>query len=382
MHPLLARTNRLGIYVLSWVPISILIAYLVRSSGQLTWLTALALTVPLCVVYEFMCLSAWYSCKAAPLEQTDPFRLALTHLTAAALISFLWMELARLLAAGLARFSAFSDLSTRYPSVQPVLLASGFLIYLLAVAYYYVLLSLEASREAQTRVMQTTLLARDAELKALKAQVNPHFLYNSLNSISALTSIDPAKAQEMCILLADFLRMTLGLGEKASITLGEEVQLLDHFLAIEKIRFGDRLQMREDIQEESRAAQIPPLLLQPLVENAVGHGIANLLEGGSVSVTTRCVDNRLSVLVENSCDIDAGSSRRGGRGLANVRRRLEARYGKDADMRVSADEGIFKVYLALPLELAPVSAPEPVTEHHTVDPQLTMSQPSEEHPAR
>jgi two-component system, LytTR family, sensor histidine kinase AlgZ len=382
MHPLLARTNRLGIYVLAWVPISILIAYLVRSSGQLTWLTALALTVPLCVVYEFMCLSAWYSCKAAPLEQTDPFRLALTHLTAAALISFLWMELARLLAAGLSRFSAFSDLATRYPSVQPVLLASGFLLYLLAVAYYYVLLSLEASREAQTRVMQTTILARDAELKALKAQVNPHFLYNSLNSISALTSIDPAKAQEMCILLADFLRMTLGLGEKASITLGEEVQLLDHFLAIEKIRFGDRLQMHEDIQEESRAAQIPPLLLQPLVENAVGHGIANLLEGGSVSVTTRCAENRLTVLVENSCDIDATHSRRGGRGLANVRRRLEARYGKDADMRVSADEGIFKVYLSLPLDLAPVSVAEPMTEPHQAEQPLTMSQPSEEHPAR
>ena len=119
MHPLLARTNRLGIYVLAWVPIGILIAYLVRSSGQITWLTALALTVPLCVVYEFMCLSAWYSCKAAPLEQTDPFRLALTHLTAAALISFLWMELARLLAAALSRFSAFSDLATRYPAIPP-----------------------------------------------------------------------------------------------------------------------------------------------------------------------------------------------------------------------------------------------------------------------
>jgi len=172
------------------------------------------------------------------------------------------------------------------------------------------------------------------------------------------------------------------LGEKASITLGEEVQLLDHFLAIEKIRFGDRLQMREDIQEESRAAQIPPLLLQPLVENAVGHGIANLLEGGSVSITTRCVERRLTVLVENSCDLDATHSRRGGRGLANVRRRLEARYGKDADMQVSAEEGIFKVHLALPLELAPTAVAEPVTEAQAAEQQLSMSQPSEEYPAR
>jgi two-component system, LytTR family, sensor histidine kinase AlgZ len=364
MHPLLARSRRLSIYILAWVPISILVAYLVRASGHLTWTESLALALPLCVVYLFMCLSAWYSCKSAPLERTDATRLALTHLTAAALISFLWIELAKLLVAGLSRFAAFSELSARYPAIQPVLFAAGFLLYLLAVAYYYVLLSLEASREAETKVLETSILARDAELKALKAQVNPHFLYNSLNSISALTSIDPNKAREMCILLADFLRMTLGLGEKNSITLGEEVQLLEHFLAIEKIRFGDRLHMSEDIQEESRAAQIPPLLLQPLVENAVGHGIANLLEGGSVSVTTRCTENRLTVLVENTCDIDATHSRRGGRGLANVRRRLEARYGKDADMRVTADEGIFKVSLSLPLELAPLAAAEPIAEGH------------------
>jgi two-component system sensor histidine kinase AlgZ len=382
MHPLLARTNRLSIYVLAWVQISILLAYLVRLSGHLTWLAALALTFPLCVVYEFMCLSAWYSCKAAPLERSDPLRLTLTHMTAAGLISFLWMELAKLLAGGLSRFAQFGELGNRFPSIEPVLFVAGFLLYLLAVAYYYVLLSLEASREAESRVLQTSILARDAELKALKAQVNPHFLYNSLNSISALTSIDPAKAQEMCILLADFLRMTLGLGEKASITLGEEVQLLDHFLAIEKIRFGDRLQMREDIQQESRAAQIPPLLLQPLVENAVGHGIANLLEGGGVSITTRCLESRLTVLVENSCDLDATHSRRGGRGLANVRRRLEARYGKDADMQVSAEEGIFKVHLALPLELAPTAVAEPVTEAQPAEQQLSMSQPSEEYPAR
>jgi two-component system sensor histidine kinase AlgZ len=142
------------------------------------------------------------------------------------------------------------------------------------------------------------------------------------------------------------------------------------------------LQMHEDIQEESRAAQIPPLLLQPLVENAVGHGIANLLEGGNVSVTTRCAYGRLTVLVENSCDIDATHSRRGGRGLANVRRRLEARYGKDADMRVSADQGIFKVHLSLPLERAPVFAAAPAAEPHHAEQQLTMSPPGEEHPAR
>ena len=351
MHPLLAR-SRLSTYAVAWIPLGFFLGYLLHAGAHLPWLAAGALAFPLCLVYQFMCLSAWYSCKIAPLERTNAARLVLTHATAAALESLLWLQLGKLLAAGLSRFAAFSDLSARFVAAMPIVFATGFLLYLLAVAYYYVILSLEASREAQARVMESTVLARDAELKALKAQVNPHFLFNSLNSISALTSIDPAKAREMCILLAEFLRMTLGLGEKASIPLGEESHLLERFLAIEKVRFGSRLEMREEIQEESKAAMIPPLLLQPLVENAVAHGIANLLDGGVVTLIARVSDSRLTVIVENTCDLEVNHARRGGLGLANVRRRLEARFGKEADMRVSSDAGVFRVQLTMPLEVA------------------------------
>src|SRR6202008_2593512 len=131
----------------------------------------------------------------------------------------------------------------------------------LAVSSSYVMLSLETSREAEARAMETSVLARDAELRALRAQVNPHFLFNSLNSISALTSVDPAKAREMCILLGEFLRMTLGLGEKNSFSLSDELSLLHRYLAIEKVRFGARLQMEEHIQDTTKSIQLPPLLL-------------------------------------------------------------------------------------------------------------------------
>src|SRR5256884_2648865 len=112
---------------------------------------------------------------------------------------------------------------------------------------------MEDSRRAEAQATEARILARDAELKALKAQVNPHFLFNSLNSVSALTSIDPSKAREMCILLSEFLRLTLGLGEKTVIPLSEELALLERFLAIEKVRFGARLRVEEKIQEESKS---------------------------------------------------------------------------------------------------------------------------------
>jgi LytS/YehU family sensor histidine kinase len=121
------------------------------------------------------------------------------------------------------------DQSAKIDRQSPVTL--GLLVYCLSVALHYVLLAVQASREAE-------LQAREAELRALKAQINPHFLFNCLNSITALTASDPAKAREMCILLSDFLRDTLGLGERESIPWREELQLARTYLDVEQVRFG------------------------------------------------------------------------------------------------------------------------------------------------
>ncbi len=225
MHPLLTPINRYGLYLLAWVPLAGILIYLMAVPGRLGWLDATVLMVPLCLIYQFVCLSAWYSCKAAPIQKSTGQRLWITHVLAAAILSLFWVLLARLLAYGLSESPAFQGLNIRFASQVPVLFGAGFLLYLLSVASHYVILAIEDSNRAEVRVQETSILARDAELKALKAQVNPHFLFNSLNSISALTSVDPAKAREMCILLAEFLRMTLGLGEKTSVPLSEELSL-------------------------------------------------------------------------------------------------------------------------------------------------------------
>ena len=118
--------------------------------------------------------------------------------------------------------------------------------------------------------------------------------------------------------------------------------------AIEKVRFGARLRIEEDIQPLSKSAHFPPLLLQPLVENAVTHGIANLPDGGLVRISGKSQDGRVSLAIENTFDPDSTPMRKSGLGLKNVRDRLEARYGKDANMRVSAENGIFQVDLSFP----------------------------------
>jgi two-component system, LytTR family, sensor histidine kinase AlgZ len=347
VHPLLTR-GRFGLYLLAWIPLAAILVYLMAAAGRMSWLESAVVVLPLSAVYVFVCLAAWYPAKSNPLATTPLSQLALTHILAAALLSLIWVQLAKGLAYVLSRTPAFAQLPDHLRPHIPILFGAGFLLYLLAVSYHYVILSLEASREAEGRMMQTSLLARDAELRALKAQVNPHFLFNSLNSISALITIDPQKAREMCILLAEFLRMTLRLGEKSSIPLQEELGLLERFMAIEKVRFGTRLQIEEDIQEECRLLLIPALLLQPLVENAVGHGIANLPEGGIVRLAARASDARLEITIVNTFDPESTPARRGGMGLANVRRRLEARYGDQASLQAAADGGEFRVDVSLP----------------------------------
>ncbi|MGA8151406.1 MAG: histidine kinase [Terriglobales bacterium] len=350
MHPLLTRPRQLGLYLLAWLPLAGILVYLLTGSGGLNWREAVVLTVPLCVVYAFACLSAWYPCRALPLERSGFGKLALVHLTDAALASVLWVQIAKGLAVALVRWSGFAGLDQRLAKHIPLLWATGVLLYLLSVTFYYILLAEQASREAQERALEARVLARDAELKALRAQVNPHFLFNCLHSISALTSSDAAKAREMCILLADFLRTTLRLGGQESITLEQELALVRGYLAIEKVRFGARVRMEEEVQEETLAVPVPPLLLQPLVENAIRHGIANLPEGGVIRLSAHRNGDSVSIAVENSLDPDSPSSLKTGLGLDNIRQRLNTRYGQEARISVRAENNIFLVDLRLPAQ--------------------------------
>lgn len=349
MHPLFTR-SRLSLYLLAWVPLVATSIYVLATRGGLVWWQATAIAVPVFLFYAFLCLFAWYPCRATPLGRVSFIRLLLTHLIAAVLISFLWTQVGALVAYLVLSPKPFEAIKGQFASQVNAVNAIGILLYLLSVAFHYVLIAMEDSRRAEAQATEARILARDAELKALKAQVNPHFLFNSLNSVSALTSIDPSKAREMCILLSEFLRLTLGLGEKTVIPLSEELALLEHFLAIEKVRFGARMRFEEKIQEESKAMLVPPLVLQPLVENAVVHGLANLPQGGVIRLVSECQDGRLLVTIENTFDREATITRRNGMGLANVRRRLEGRYGTDASIRVNSQTDHFWVELSMPAE--------------------------------
>ncbi|MGH9454837.1 MAG: sensor histidine kinase [Terriglobia bacterium] len=349
MHPILGNLRRLALYLVAWIPLSVLVVYLLTTAAGLSWVEAAALGFPLCLPYAFVCLSSWYMCRFSPPGRHGAARILGSHLVAGAIASGFWVAMAGALAAALTRMPAFAGLNGRLAPAAGLLFGLGILLYLMAVALHYVLLAVEASRQAEEREMEAQILARDAELRALKAQVNPHFLFNSLHSISALTSSDAAQAREMCVLLGDFLRRTLGLGEKAMIPLSEEMAMLECYLGVEKVRFGSRLDVKEDLDPEALEGLVPPLVLQPLVENAVVHGISSLPEGGWIRLAVSRQEENLMIVVENRFDLEAPRARRNGVGLENVRRRMEACYGTQAGMHVARDGDCFRVALTLPL---------------------------------
>jgi LytS/YehU family sensor histidine kinase len=224
---------------------------------------------------------------------------------------------------------------------MPVIGAISVITYLLSTALHYAFEAFERSRTAE-------LLSREAQLKALKAQVNPHFLFNSLNSISALTSIDDKRAREMCLRLSDFLRSSLTLGERVSIPFAEELALARTYLGVEQVRFGERLQFTQDVDEHCALCEVPPLMIQPLVENAIKHGVATLVEGGLVSIRAHCQADTLRVVVENSFDPEAPPADKSGFGIANVRRRLQTRYGSAATLDIAVEQNTYRVTIAAP----------------------------------
>lgn len=353
MHPILARKGRLVPYLAASAPLAAVLVVLLARPGALSLAEAAALSIPMTLLFAFLGLSAFYPARSAPAGMGKIGRLIATHTLASAVTSAVWVFAGAALARLLELAPAFEGLPHRYAQEVPLLFGAGVLLYLLSLALHYVLIEFETAREAERRESSLELLARQAELAALKAQIQPHFLFNSLNSISSLVGTDPARAREMCASLADFLRQTLSVGEQKGIPLRDEIALAMRYLDVEKVRFGRRLGVEATATPEAESCVIPPLLLQPLVENAVVHGIATLTEGGVVRLEAERTGHRLRILIENPFDPDAPARPRSGLGLKIVRDRLAALYGTEALFAARRLQDRHLAILSIPVRAAP-----------------------------
>ena len=190
------------------------------------------------------------------------------------------------------------------------------------------------SERIETEVKQRQLVqseserrAVEAHLKLLQAQIEPHFLFNTLANVGSLIDGDPALAKQLLERLNDWLRVALARARSDSATLGDELDMLENYLQIMKIRFGERLNWHIEVSEDARRSAFPPMLLQPLVENAVRHGIEPKLGGGAIDIRARIQEAALRIEVSDS-GVGLQDRNAAGTGLANVRARLAALFGE------------------------------------------------------
>lgn len=341
-----------ALYLAAWLMLGLMLAGLLDATTGAGMPASLLFALPLLLVYACVCgFSAYYLCRAYPLAKKSMAQVVAVFFLTAVIAALLWCAAA----------ASWSSLLQWLAPQQPVLASRpviavmfgvGVLLYGMTACAHYLALEFERARRAETRELELKLLAQDAELRMLRTQIDPHFLFNSLNSISALTAIDAGAARDMTLRLAGFFRHTLGLEAHRKVSLADEVELVERFLAIEQVRFGARLAYACSIKDDAALCLLPPMILQPLVENAVKHGIGGLLEGGMVRVSGERAGSQLKLKIENDVDPDGGAAGGQGKGigLANVRQRLLAAYGIEASVHATREHNTFRVDLVLPAE--------------------------------
>lgn len=214
-----------------------------------------------------------------------------------------------------------------------------------AVAYY------RRGQERDRQVMETQRMLTQARLDALRSQIHPHFLFNTLHAIASRVRQDARGAEDMLGSLGEMLRSNLTTTGSHETALRDELRLIEQYLAIQTVRFGDRLRVEIDVEDSVRDIAVPALLLQPLVENAIEHGIAQRLSGGTLRIEATVSGSQLRIIVSDSGGAHAKSADSVGKwnvGLTNTRERLQALYGDDQTLQTSNAEGAFKVFVSIP----------------------------------
>jgi len=313
------------------------------------WAAALGATLGSYLPFAFISLGIWRLCRAVPIDRWRPVFFFLFHFTAAMLISAFWLIISYggwYLSAGEAmlRETGIAD----YIGWQYLF---GVITCLLIDGIFYAIINYEQFREKVLQEAALTTAGREAEIKALRMQINPHFLFNTLNSINALVTTDPTGAREMIAGLSELFRSTLERGEEVTHSVADELELTRRYLAIEQVRFGDRLNVIQHIDPGVEAAAIPVLLLQPLLENAVKHGVASHRGDSEIQFEIAVREARLHCRIENTHGQDDVPQPGAGTGLDNLKQRLALIYDQAFTLNAGpVAENRFRVEITLPLE--------------------------------
>ncbi len=344
-HPFLSNQNAIY-YSVIWLFISGLYALVLFYSYEYPINEALLDSLVFNGMFAVLGLAFWFIVRYNSFDTDQLINLIASHLAAAALsiagVIFLSLMLLQRAFPTDEEYLFFLQTSVAWRA------GLGLMYYSIIILVYHLIRYYDDLRAKVQSQSQLETMLRESELEMLKSQINPHFIFNSLNSISSLTITAPERARNMVVKLSEFLRYSLGKENNQLNTVEEELNNVLLYLDIEKVRFGDRLNIEKELHPDSMQLQLPNLILQPLLENAIKHGIYESLEKITIQLKTLVEKDVLRIFISNEYDPKAVSKKGKGIGLKNVSQRLELIYGVPQLLFISKTDNLFTVRLDIP----------------------------------
>ena len=346
-HPVLANRVRLIVWWLVWLFLalgqSVLFYFAYGSFINISLIDSIVSLL----IYSGIALSLWYPFRFFNTGKTRPTVL-ISNLVASGVFSVaLWVLITKFVMTTV--LPEQNNYEAYWDATFPYRVGTGVFIYGLVILTYFLFVSLSNLSDKNAKEAKLESLVKETELKMLRSQINPHFLFNSLNSISSLTITDPEKAREMVVKLSEFMRYALSRKDEQPVSLQNEIENLRLYLDIEKVRFGEKLTTEENIETNCLDFKIPVLLLQPLYENAVKHGVYESTESVRIITNAKIIDGYFEITISNNYDPAPSLKRGTGTGLLNVTRRLELFYGNKASIKTAKENGIYTVNMYIPI---------------------------------
>jgi len=327
-HPVFENRTRLIIWWLAWLILALgqtLLYYFAYGSFVGISIPDSLLSL---LLFSVLMLSLWFPFSYFNQEKARPLsiivNLAAGGVVSIALTILITKSIILLIVPDKELYSSYWNITLPYRT------GTGVFIYFLAILAYYLFISLTNLSEKKAREARLESHVKETELRMLRSQINPHFLFNTLNSISSLTVTNPEKARDMVVKLSDFMRYALSKKDEQPVSLRSELENLRLYFDIEKVRFGDKLSTEESIDENCMEIKIPVMILQPLYENAIKHGVYESTETVKIRTEAKIFEGYAVITISNNYE-SVPSSRKGtGTGLINVERRLQLFYGNKA----------------------------------------------------
>ncbi|WP_372751422.1 sensor histidine kinase [Labilibaculum sp.] len=348
-HPISKNKYGFLVFLAGWLFFVTMLFTIAWYFEERTAYQAFTNSMSFCLPLLILAPCIWFVVVYTSFENSGVFGFILNHIGSLVIVTAIWLSVSYHLHNFLWGQEEIDGVDLIIPLHWQIFLA--FFTYDYIVMVYYLIIYYRNFKDKLVRETELKDLVKEAELSALKSQINPHFLFNSLNSVSSLTISKPELSREMLVKLSTFLRYSLAQDVKELNSLTNELSNVRLYMEIEKVRFGDRLQMDFDLSEVCEPLKIPNLILQPLYENAIKYGVHESLE--PVSVKTKCSfeNGFLKISIGNNFDSESIPPKGNGIGLHNIQERLRLIYARTDLMKIVRSENYFTVNLEFPQNL-------------------------------